>query len=255
MTDHTLEQEQIKAHFIAERGYWRPWTQAILRHKPQFLNSYASYAGYPARHGPLSARLIELIYIALDSSATHLYPSGLRTHLDFARKVGITATDVFDVLHIVATQGLSHVYDAVSILAQEAGFEPCAAMSVQQRERVLRHFQETPAFMDILAQLDPGYLDVLLDFLEEQNGQSTPGGLAPAERRLIEVALAACFTGFNETMLRIRIRGALKMGISHAELLQAIQLGAHLSIHGTALGANTFEESVQSGVPGNSAEK
>lgn len=255
MTDHTLEQEQIKAHFIAERGYWRPWTQAILRHKPQFLNGYASYAGYPARQGPLSERLVELIYIALDSSATHLYPTGLRTHLDFARAAGVSAADVFDVLHIVATQGLSHVYDAVSILAEETGLESRAAMSVQQRERVQQHFQETPAFMETLAQLDPGYLNVLLDFLEEQNGQSAPGGLVPAERRLIEVALAACFTGFNETMLRIRIRGALKMNISRAELLQAIQLGAHLSIHGTALGANTFEESVRSGVPDNSAEK
>jgi len=255
MTDHTLEQEQIKAHFIAERGYWRPWTQAILRYKPQFLNSYASYAGYPARHGPLSGRLIELIYIALDSSATHLYPAGLRTHLDFARKAGVSAADVFDVLHIVATQGLNHVYDAVSILAQEAGLEPREAMSVQQRERVRRHFQETPAFMETMAQLDPGYLDVLLDFLEEQNGQSAPGGLAMVERRLIEVALAACFTGFNETMLRIRIRGALQTGVSQAQLLQAIQLGAHLSIHGTALGANTFEESVQAGVPGHYPEK
>ena len=255
MTDHTPEQEQIKAHFIAERGYWRPWTQVILRHKPQFLNGYASYAGYPARQGPLSGRLVELIYIALDSSATHLYPTGLRTHLDFARKAGVSAADVFDVLHIVATQGLSHVYDAVSILADEAGLEPRAAMSVQQRERVLRHFDETPAFMETLAQLDPGYLDVLLDFLEAQNGGSAPGGLAPRERRLIDVALAACFSGFNETMLRIRIRGALKMDISQAELLQAIQLGAHLSIHGTALGANTFEESVQSGVTDNRKEK
>ncbi|AFK64331.1 hypothetical protein TKWG_23700 [Advenella kashmirensis WT001] len=255
MTDHSPEQEQIKAHFIAQRGYWRPWTQAILRHKPQFLDRYASYAGYPAQHGPLPGRLVELIYIALDSSATHLYPTGLRTHLDFARKAGVSAADVFDVLHIVATQGLSHVYDAVGILAQEAGLEPDAAMSVQQRERVLQHFQETPAFMETLAQLDPGYLDVLLDFIEEQNGQPASGGLTPTERRLIEVALAACFTGFNETMLRIRIRGALKMGISQAQLLQAIQLGAHLSLHGTALGANTFEESVQSGVSGNSAEK
>ena len=253
MTDNTPEQEQIKAHFIAERGYWRPWTQAILRHKPQLLNGYAAYAGYPARQGPLSARLVELIYIALDSSATHLYPAGLRTHLDMARKAGVTAADVFDVLHIVAAQGLSHVYDAVSILAQEAGLEPCAAMSASQRERVRRQFQEVPAFMETIAQLDPGFLQVLLEFLEE-NERPASGGLAPGERMLVEVALAACFTGFNETMLRIRIRGALKTGICQAQLLQAIQLGAHLSMHGTALGAKTFEDSIESGTPVSDSE-
>jgi len=248
MTDITPEQEQIKAYFIAERGYWRPWTQAILRHKPQFLKGYATYAGYPARQGPLSPRMIELIYIALDSSATHLYPAGLRTHLGFAEQCGVTAADVFDVLHIVAGQGLSHVYDAVRILAEESGLEAGHALSEAQRSRLLRHFSEVPAFMEPIAQLDPGYVDVLLDFLEQDGNRLTTsdGGLTPAERVLIEVALAACFTGFNESMLRIRIRSALQMDISQAELLQAIQLTAHLSIHGTALGANTFEEHIES---------
>ncbi|AHG65887.1 carboxymuconolactone decarboxylase family protein [Advenella mimigardefordensis] len=247
MTDITPDQEQIRAYFIAERGYWRPWTQAILRHNPLFLKGYAAYAGYPARHGPLSTRMIELIYIALDSSATHLYPAGLRTHMDFARQCGVTAADVFDVLHIVAGQGLSHVYDAVRILAEESGVDAGHVMSEAQRSRVLRHFSEVPAFMEQIAQLDPGYLDVLLDFLEEGGSRlaTSDAGLTPAERVLIEVALAACFTGFNETMLRIRIRSALQMNISQAELLQAIQLTAHLSIHGTALGANTFEEHIE----------
>src|SRR5690606_23828523 len=247
MTDTTPEQEDIKAYFIAERGYWRPWTQAILRHHPRFLKGYAAYAGYPARHGPLSPRVVELIYIALDSSATHMYPAGLRTHLDLARQLGVTAADVFDVLHIVAGQGLSHVYDAVRILAEESGLETGQAMSEEQRIRVLRHFSEAPAFMAQMAQLDPGYLDVLLDFLEEGGNRDAHSGvgLVPAERALIEIALAACFTGFNETILRVRIRGALKMGISQAEIMQAIQLTAHLSIHGTALGANTFEEQAE----------
>lgn len=248
MTNLTPEQEQIKAHFIAERGYWRPWTEAILRHHPQFLSDYAAYAGYPARHGPLSPRMIELIYIALDSSATHLFPTGLRTHLEFARQLGVSAADVFDVLHIVTGQGLSHVYDAVRILADEIGQDNAQAMSEEQRSRVQRHFSEVPAFMEQIAQLDPGYLDVLLDFLEHSDNSATSarGGLTLAERTLIEIALAACFTGFNETMLRIRIRSALKMGISQAELLQAIQLTAHLSIHGMALGASTFEASIAS---------
>lgn len=248
MTDTTPEQEQIKAHFIAERGYWRPWTQAILRHNPRFLKGYASYAGYPARHGPLSPRMVELIYIALDSSATHLYPAGLRTHLDFARQCGVTAADVFEVLHIVAVQGLSHVYDAVRILAEESALVTGPCMSEAQRIRVLRHFPEAPAFMEQIAQLDPGYLDVLLDFLEEGSNRHAQAGdgLTPSERTLIEVALAACFTGFNETVLRLRIRSALQMNISQAELLQAIQLTAHLSIHGTALGAATFEEHIES---------
>lgn len=242
MNDYTPEQAQIKDYFMTERGYWRPWTETVLRHNPQFLQHYASYAGYPARTGPLSQRMIELIYIALDASATHLFAAGLRTHLDFARKLGVTPVAVFDVLHLVACQGLSHVYDAAGILADELGLDAAGSMSEEQRTRVQRHFHEVPPFMAQLARLDSAYLDVVLDFLE--GGGSGPSmGLVPEERILVEIALAACFTGFNANMLRVRIRGALNMGVTQAEILQAIQLGAHLSIHGTALGATILEES------------
>lgn len=241
MNDYTDEQAHIKAYFIKERGYWRPWNETILRHNPSFLKHYAVYAGYPARNGPLSPRMIELIYIALDASATHLFAAGLRTHLGFARKLGVTPAEVFDVLHLVACQGLSHVYDAVGILAEESGTEEVDALSEQQRMRIRQYFREIPPFIKQLAQLDKAYLDVLLDFLEE-GGVMQPEGLALTERLLIEIALAACFTGFNANMLRLRIRGALNLGVTRAEILQAIQLGAHLSIHGTALGATEFEE-------------
>jgi hypothetical protein len=35
---------------------------------------------------------------------------------------------------------------------------------------------------------------------------------------------------------------ALSQGLKPAELLQAIQLGAHLAVHGTALGADVFRQ-------------
>jgi alkylhydroperoxidase/carboxymuconolactone decarboxylase family protein YurZ len=39
---------------------------------------------------------------------------------------------------------------------------------------------------------------------------------------------------------RRAIRAALADGATPDEILQAIQLGAHLSVHGTALGATAF---------------
>ena len=48
------DRERIKELFIAERGYWRPWTETMLQACPGFVEQYARYAGYPARTGPLS---------------------------------------------------------------------------------------------------------------------------------------------------------------------------------------------------------
>lgn len=239
MDQLTPEQREIKEYFIAERGYWRPWTETILRINPQFLKRYASYAGYPARSGPLSKRMIELIYIALDASSTHLYENGLRTHLQLAHEAGATPADVLDVLHLVSSQGLESVYSAVEILAEEAGIALAPKVPADLRARADRIFPTDSRFVAVLAQLDPGYLQVLVDFLEYGDPID---GLSPSERLLVEIALNSCFTGYNDKSLRRLIRIALDAGIDHAEILQAIQLGAHLSVHGTALGATLLDQ-------------
>ena len=84
----TAQEEERKAAWIKARGYWKPWTEALLRLNPEFLDSYANYGGYTARRGPLSPLMIELIYIALDGSSTHLYSAGLKTHVMIALKLG-----------------------------------------------------------------------------------------------------------------------------------------------------------------------
>ncbi len=256
--DHDIDREAIKAHFIAERGYWRPWTEALLRDNPRFLERYASYAGHPARVGPLSEKMVELIYVALDASSTHLYGSGLRTHMEKALAVGARPQEIFDVLHLVAAQGIDSVCQAVEILAQESAAlktdatamaaaseraalatgEPALPAALQARIERLR-LRASPAALGLLARQDPGYLPVLLDFLEQGRPDD---GLSAAERCLIEVALRACFTGFDPVALRQCIRRALHGGCAVGEVLQAIQLGAHLSVHGAALGAGVFAE-------------
>ena len=155
----------------------------------------------------------------------------------------------------MAAQGLDSVYQAVSILAEETGnsrakdlrredlntapatYPDVAADLLERIERL--KLPASPAAVSLLARLDPGFLPVLLDFLEH----GRPGdGLTAAERGLIEVALFACFTGFDREALRRRIRTALDGGCKANEVLQAIQLGAHLAVHGTALGAGVLEE-------------
>lgn len=237
--DYTAEQLAIKDYFIRERGYWRPWTETILRINPQFLRRYATYAGYPARTGPLSQRMIELIYVALDASSTHLFAAGARTHMEMALRVGATPLDILDVLHIVTAQGLETVYQSVNILAEEAGLGPGRPLPSDLRARVGAVFPEDEPFIAMLAQLDPGYLDAVVEFLEYGDPIE---GLSPTERTLIEIALNACFTGHNPVALRRLIRVALDAGVNRAEILQAIQLGAHLSVHGAAMGATILED-------------
>ncbi|SCU74817.1 conserved hypothetical protein [Cupriavidus necator] len=214
----------IKAEFVRERGYWRPWTETLLREHPAFLRAYARYAGHPARRGPLSERMVELIYIALDASGSHLFEPGLRTHMTRALDLGVRPAELFDVLHLVAAQGLDGVTQAAALLAEECGLAPDSGHACGDALSALRA-------------LDPDYAAAVHEFLALHG----PGdGLSAAEKCLLRVALAACFTAHHPEALRQHLREGLRFGLQRAELLQAIQLGAHLAVHGTALGAQVY---------------
>ena len=225
--------ETIKSRFIAARGYWRPWTEAILQANPSFLIHYAEYAGYPAQTGPLTPRMIELIYVALDASATHLYEAGLATHMRLARQAGASDADIFDVLHLVTLQGVSAILQAADLL-HEAAPLPAPSDDDPLTRRIHALWPEQAQSLKNLASQDPGYVSVLLDFLE---GASPENGLSQSERLLVRVALHACFTHSDMASTRTLIQQGLHLGLTRAELLQSIQLGGHLAVHGAALGA------------------
>lgn len=234
-----LARAEIKAFFIAQRGYWRPWTETMLDVSPGFVQQYARYAGYPARTGPLTERMVELIYVGLDASSSHLFESGLDTHMKRALEVGATQADIVDVLHLVAVQGVASVCQATDILAEFNDPAEAVAVDAELSARIERLGAAHGLALTAMAQRDPGYAEVLLDFIEQGRPAA---GLSAAERSLVQLALHACFTAFNPGAVRHIIATALSQGLAHAELRQAIQLGAHLAVHGTALGANVLRQ-------------
>lgn len=240
------ERARIKALFIQERGYWRPWTETMLAVSPGFVQQYARYAGYPARTGPLTPRMVELIYVGLDASASHLFASGLHTHMKRAREVGASEADIVDVLHLVAVQGVASVCQAADILAECTQGGVGTPIDAALQARIDRSGPAHALSLQAIARLDPGYADMLLSFIEQGRPET---GLTPSERSLVQLAMHACFTAFNPAAVRQLVAAALSQGVQPAELLQAIQLGAHLAVHGTALGADVLRQLAQSGTP------
>lgn len=238
------ERERIKAAFIEQRGYWRPWTETMLAVCPGFVEQYANYAGYPARTGPLTPRMVELIYVGLDASASHLFESGLTTHMRRALEVGATQADLFDVLHLVAVQGIASVGQAAEILAELAGAGAGGGLDPQLQARIAAVGAAHALPLQALARLDPGYADAVAAFVEQGPPE---GGLTPAERSLVQLALHACFTAYNPGAVRTLVTTALSQGLKASELLQAIQMGAHLAVHGSALGASVFGQIADAG--------
>ncbi|MHC4048328.1 carboxymuconolactone decarboxylase family protein [Bradyrhizobium sp. 25ACV] len=54
----------------------------------------------------------------------------------------------------------------------------------------------------------------------------------------------ACFTALNSQGLRVQIRRALRLGIAQREILQVLQMAAHLGVHSCAIGMPVLMEAL-----------
>ena len=66
----------------------------------------------------------ELVYIAFDAAATHLYVPGLKLHMRNAVRLGATAGEITEVLEIVSVIGIHAATVGVPILAEELNRAP-----------------------------------------------------------------------------------------------------------------------------------
>jgi alkylhydroperoxidase/carboxymuconolactone decarboxylase family protein YurZ len=114
------EQERIKADFTRQRGYWNPTWDEMLELTPELFEAYTAYSSHPWLHGTLSPKLREFIYIAFDTSSTHLYRVGLKLHIENALGYGATPQEILEVMEIASVIGMHTVTTGAPILRELA---------------------------------------------------------------------------------------------------------------------------------------
>lgn len=110
------KQLAIRDEYTRVRGYWRDFLDETLRLAPDFLASYLAFSGAPWRIGMLEPKVREFIYIAFDTSPTHLHLTGLRLHINQALDHGATPEEIVEVMALAGTMGLQSLKVGVPIL-------------------------------------------------------------------------------------------------------------------------------------------
>lgn len=113
-------QKRLKADFTANRGYWNPTWDEMLELDPEIFDAYTEFSSHPWKHGTLEPKVKEFIYMAFDTSATHLYRVGLKLHIENALGYGATIGEILEVMEIAATIGIHSVVLGAPILIEEA---------------------------------------------------------------------------------------------------------------------------------------
>jgi alkylhydroperoxidase/carboxymuconolactone decarboxylase family protein YurZ len=112
-------QEQLKAQFTASRGYWHEFWDGLLELDEELFAAYLDFSSVPWRTGVLEPKVKELVYIAFDAAATHLYAPGLKLHMRNAVRLDATSAEIIEVLEIVSLIGIHAATVGVPILAEE----------------------------------------------------------------------------------------------------------------------------------------
>jgi alkylhydroperoxidase/carboxymuconolactone decarboxylase family protein YurZ len=113
----TPRQEQIKAEFTEKRGYWNEFWDGLLYLDPEFFDAYTAFSSYPWENGGLEPKVREFVYTAFDTSATHMFASGLRQHIKNAIGYGATKEELMEVFELASGIGVEAFRLALSDLA------------------------------------------------------------------------------------------------------------------------------------------
>jgi len=106
-------------HADRTAGYWHAFWDELLELDPELFAAYTEFSSVPWRSGTLEPKVKELIYIAFDTAATHLYVKGLKLHIENAIGYGATPQEILEVMEIASVLGIHAVTATVPILLEE----------------------------------------------------------------------------------------------------------------------------------------
>lgn len=117
----SAESQAIKDQFIRARGFWNEPRDVIARMMPEYFAALSEVTSESWTHGPLPEKDRELICIAVDSTPTHMFESGLAMHIRHALQKGARREEILEVLQLAATTGLEgYIQGAEAMFAPES---------------------------------------------------------------------------------------------------------------------------------------
>jgi alkylhydroperoxidase/carboxymuconolactone decarboxylase family protein YurZ len=194
----------------------------------------------------LSARMKELILVALHASPSSVNEQAIERHVARARAAGATDADILDVLLSIVGLANHALYFAIPVLLDEFkanGRDLDAQLPdlTRDAEAIRDDFIKTRGFWneqrDQLARLMPGYFKALSKLSAEP---WKSGSLAPKERELIYIAIDCSITHTHETGLRMHIRNAIRHGVTREEVLETLQLCSLMGMESYILGCQAM---------------
>jgi alkylhydroperoxidase/carboxymuconolactone decarboxylase family protein YurZ len=164
-----------------------------------------------AQTGKVSEKLKHLIWVAVDSVSTHLYPSGAKVHAEEAFANGATIGELMDTLRLAAMPSLRGAKVGFELLeAQLRAANPAQGNGSKVAAGLGSDFKRT--------------WDV---FMEGR----MPGGLDDRSRSLVALAVASTPAVADREGMDKAIQQALALEVDPEEIIEVMELASLIGSH------------------------
>jgi alkylhydroperoxidase/carboxymuconolactone decarboxylase family protein YurZ len=104
---------------LRRTGAWNDAWDDFAELDPLWTEKFIDMGSLPMRSGALDKTTIELIFIAVNASCTHMYAPGVRRHIRQALELGATKEQIMAVLQLVSAIGIHTLSLGAPILKEE----------------------------------------------------------------------------------------------------------------------------------------
>ena len=206
--------------------------QALREADPEFFARFTELAEVPRRSTVLDPKVKELVCLAVDAAATHMYAPGIREHARRAIDLGATREELLEVLQLTSTLGIHATTVGVPVLVEALGEREVAPLD-ERRQALKAEFEAKRGywhdFWNGLLELDPDFFEAYVGFSAHPWEH---GVLEPKVKELIYTAFDASATHMYVPGLRQHIENALAYGATPAEVMEVFELASTIGIHG-----------------------
>jgi alkylhydroperoxidase/carboxymuconolactone decarboxylase family protein YurZ len=187
------------------------WAKLLRQYAPTLHKEWVGTMA-AAQRGKVSEKLKHLIWVAVDSVFTHLYPSGAKLHAEEAFANGATIGEVMDTLRIAAmpaTRGLKAGYELLETRLQ-------GAAAPQQK-----------SWPELAKRMSPKFKSAWDVFMDGR----MPGGLDDRSRCLVALAVSSTPAIADRDGIDRAIEQALKLGVDPDEIVEVMELASLIGSH------------------------
>lgn len=242
-------QEKLKEQCIQARERWTDRWDSIAALDPDYVEAFLSLKSVPLRNKHLSAKVQEFILIAIDAATTHMYTTGVQTHIKAALAYGASAAEIMEVIELTSAVGIHACNLGAPLLLevlQEEGLGGPTPLLDSRREQLKADFIEKRGYWssswDPVLQIDPEFFEGYVNF------SSVPwlkGVLDPKVKELVYCAFDAATTHLHERGLKIHMRNALRYGATLEEIMEVLELASLMGIHGPLVSAPILRQELR----------